>query len=52
MHPLYIPKQTIEFCKEFGIKIMAYSPLAKGKTGVAPADLLLWHEVNGRLPVP
>lgn len=30
VHPFYIPGDTIEFCKEHGIVVQAYSPLAAG----------------------
>ena len=52
VHPLYMPKGTIKFCREHKIQVMSYTPLSNGKTGFPAADVLAWHDLNGFTPIP
>ena len=68
VHPLFSQKPLIEYCKENGIQVEAYSPLAQGndrlrrnKTLLGLAKkynksmqqiMLRWHIENGVVPIP
>ncbi|XP_072025330.1 9,11-endoperoxide prostaglandin H2 reductase-like isoform X2 [Amphiura filiformis] len=44
LHVFNYPKKLIEFCENLGIKITAYSPLAKGKALIHPDVLKIAEE--------
>ena len=66
MHPLLPQKELLEFCKEHGVELVAYSPLARGevfnvpeiqevaeKHGVSEAQVsLAWIMEKGATPIP
>ena len=68
LHPTWQQREVVAFCKEHGIAVEAYSPMARGvdlKAGngtiariaeaheVSPAQVLLrWHIENGTIIIP
>ena len=68
IHPTWQQRDTVAYCKEHGIAVEAYSPMARGKDlaagngtveriaaahGVSPAQAILrWHIENGTIIIP
>ncbi|RBP99224.1 aldo/keto reductase [Bifidobacterium xylocopae] len=68
LHPSWQQRDTVAYCKERGIAVEAYSPLARGADleagdgvigriarshGVSPAQVILrWHIENGTIIIP
>ncbi len=68
LHPLHQRRELVEFCREHGIAIEAWAPLAQGKSdlferpelleiarahGKSPAQVVLrWHVQQGRIIFP
>lgn len=66
MHPLLPQPELLEDAREHGYALVAYSPLARGKTlelpevqavadrhGATPAQVVLaWHRAKGSVPIP
>lgn len=68
IHPTWQQRETVAYCKEHGIAVEAYSPMARGKDlaagdgtveriaaahGVSPAQAILrWHIENGTIVIP
>ncbi len=66
IHPFHVPKETIAYCREKGILVQSYSPLAEGRVfsarhlealaaekGRTVAQIVLrWHYQQGFLPLP
>lgn len=49
---MYQQIDTVRFCREKKITVMAYTPLAMNRTSLPAVDILSWHESHGRIPVP
>jgi diketogulonate reductase-like aldo/keto reductase len=49
MHPYFQQPELVAFCREHGIRVMAYSPLARSEIGHPPELLRIAEEV-GRSP--
>ena len=68
LHPTWQQREVVAFCKEHGIAVEAYSPMARGADlnagngtiekiaaahGVSPARVILrWHIENGTIIIP
>ena len=68
LHPTWQHREVVAYCKEHGIAIEAYSPMARGADlnagngaieriaaahGVSPAQVILrWHIENGTIIIP
>ncbi|AKV55997.1 2,5-diketo-D-gluconate reductase [Bifidobacterium actinocoloniiforme DSM 22766] len=68
LHPSWQQRETVAYCREHGIAVEAYSPLARGADleagggliaaiarahGVSPAQVILrWHIENGTIIIP
>ncbi|MBT1178392.1 aldo/keto reductase [Bifidobacterium vespertilionis] len=68
IHPTWQQRETVAYCKEHGIAVEAYSPMARGKDleagdgtieriaashGKSPAQVILrWHIENGTIIIP
>ncbi|KAA8816921.1 2,5-diketo-D-gluconic acid reductase [Bifidobacterium rousetti] len=68
LHPTWQQREVVAFCKEHGIAVEAYSPMARGADlnagdgtieriaeahGVTPAQVILrWHIENGTIIIP
>ena len=68
LHPTWQQREVVAYCKEHGIAIEAYSPMARGADlnagngaieriaaahGVSPAQVILrWHIENGTIIIP
>lgn len=68
LHPTWQQREVVAFCKEHGIAVEAYSPMARGADlnagdgtieriaqahGVSPAQVILrWHIENGTIIIP
>jgi diketogulonate reductase-like aldo/keto reductase len=68
LHPTWQQRKVVEFCKEHGIAVEAYSPMARGADlnagsgaiekiaaahQVSPAQVILrWHIENGTIIIP
>ena len=68
LHPTWQQREVVQFCKEHGIAVEAYSPMARGADlnagngtieriaqahGVSPAQAILrWHIENGTIIIP
>ncbi|OZG66552.1 aldo/keto reductase [Bifidobacterium eulemuris] len=68
LHPTWQQRSVVAFCKEHGIAVEAYSPMARGADlaagdgaieriaeahGVSPAQVILrWHVENGTIIIP
>ncbi|WP_317643659.1 aldo/keto reductase [Bombiscardovia apis] len=68
LHPTWQQRETVSYCKEHGIAVEAYSPLARGadleagggvieaiaqQHRVSPAQVILrWHIENGTIIIP
>lgn len=66
LHPTWQQREVTEYCREHGIAVEAYSPMARGADlangvveeiaaahGVTPAQVILrWHIENGTIIIP
>ena len=63
LHPTWQQREVVAYCKEHGIAVEAYSPMARGADGViariaeahgvTPAQVILrWHIENGTIIIP
>ncbi|WEV73690.1 aldo/keto reductase [Bifidobacterium sp. ESL0798] len=68
LHPTWQQREVVAFCREHGIAVEAYSPMARGADlnagdgtiariaaahGVSPAQVILrWHIENGTIIIP
>lgn len=68
LHPTWQQREVVAFCREHGIAVQAYSPMARGADlaagdgvieriaaahGVSPAQAILrWHIENGTIIIP
>ncbi|MGE8651623.1 aldo/keto reductase [Bifidobacterium adolescentis] len=68
LHPTWQQREVVAYCKEHGIAVEAYSPMARGadlnagdgviariaeEHGVTPAQVILrWHIENGTIIIP
>lgn len=68
LHPTWQQREVVAYCKEHGIAVEAYSPMARGADlnagdgaieriaeahGVTPAQVILrWHMENGTIIIP
>ena len=68
LHPTWQQREVVAYCKEHGIAVEAYSPMARGADlnagsgaieriaaahGVSPAQAILrWHIENGTIIIP
>lgn len=66
LHPAYQQAELVSYCKEQGIQVIAYSPIARGayvdraevleiakKYGKSASQVVLrWHTQKGHIPIP
>lgn len=68
LHPTWQQREVVDFCREHGIAVEAYSPIARGADldagdgtiariaqahGISPAQAILrWHIENGTIIIP